>query len=95
MDSLSQKGEGLFTGLLAFPGTHDALRAERTAKEAGMDARLVHNPRTLSNECGYALEIRACAAMELRELIEMGRFRVSGVHRTPPGGAGSNPLRFP
>lgn len=45
--------------VVLFHSTSHAIAAERAAKRAGLDVKLVPTPRELSSDCGSALRIAA------------------------------------
>lgn len=45
--------------VILFHSTSHAIAAERAAKRAGLDVKLVPTPRELSSDCGSALRIAA------------------------------------
>ena len=61
--------------LLVFGTVQRVMRAERAAREAGLDVDAVPAPRSVSSECGVVLEARAEEAGALSEVlarIELG-----------------------
>ncbi|MFC1462412.1 DUF3343 domain-containing protein [Verrucomicrobiota bacterium] len=52
--------------IAVFPSTHTALKAERTAKGAGIGVRMVPVPRRLSPDCNMGME----AARRDRDSLE-------------------------
>jgi len=53
-------------GVILFPSTYFALRAEKKSKEKGLSVRLIPVPRHLSSDCGVCLRF----PWEQRETIE-------------------------
>jgi selenide,water dikinase len=56
--------------LLVFGTVQRVMRAERVAREHGLDAEVIPAPRTVSSECGMVLEGDAARAEELGEVLE-------------------------
>lgn len=57
-----------------FGSTHQALRAERALKEAGIEHAVVNTPREFGTGCGIALRLQPAAEGEAVETL-----RVKGV----------------
>jgi hypothetical protein len=51
--------------LLLFQSTHDVILAEKAIREQGIPRRVIPVPRSISSQCGMALEI----ALEDREKV--------------------------
>jgi len=49
-----------------FPSTHQALQAERIAREAGVTFRMIPVPRELSSGCSMGME----ASLDQKEFIQ-------------------------
>ena len=45
--------------LMLFPTTHDVIKAERVCLKLGITVQVVPVPRSVSSECGMALEVTA------------------------------------
>jgi selenide,water dikinase len=54
--------------LVVFGSVQRVMRAERSAREAGLDVDVVPAPRTVSSECGVVLEARADEAGRLADI---------------------------
>jgi len=55
--------------LLVFGSVQRVMRAEKTAREAGLDVDAVPAPRAVSSQCGVVLEARAEEAGALRDVL--------------------------
>lgn len=59
--------------VVTFASTHDALAAEKTLDERGIEGRLIPTPTTVSSECGLAWRspaaFRDALAQALAELV--------------------------
>lgn len=80
--------------VVTFPGTHDALRAEREAKRLGLDCRLVSNPRAFTADCGLALEIEGDVAGLVGSLAAGNPIRFTSVHVLDASGREEKKFRF-
>ena len=43
--------------IVTFPSTHHALRAERIAREKGLDVKMIPVPREISSDCNMGMKI--------------------------------------
>lgn len=66
--------------MVTFFGSHDAVRAERVALEAGLTARLIPGPKELSTNCGVALAILARDQHRVTALLEKASVAYEAVH---------------
>jgi hypothetical protein len=41
--------------IMTFNSVHEALRAEKTIRTAGLEAKVINTPRAFSNDCGISL----------------------------------------
>ncbi len=57
-------------GVMLFYSTNWAIRAERVAKKAGFEVKLIPTPRHLSSDCGTALRFRWPDRDALATLLE-------------------------
>jgi len=57
-------------GVVLFHGTSSALQAEKAAKMAGFDVKLIPTPRELSSDCGLALRFNWSQAAELQGVLK-------------------------
>lgn len=56
--------------IVAFPSTHDAIKAETVAKRAGLSVRVIPLPPEVSAGCGLALRSPLEEEAALRELLD-------------------------
>ncbi|MEW6199859.1 MAG: DUF3343 domain-containing protein [Planctomycetota bacterium] len=56
--------------VILFHSTSHAIAAERAAKRAGLDVKLVPTPRELSSDCGSALRIAAVDRAACEEALK-------------------------
>jgi len=68
-------------GVALFKSTHQAIRAEKLAVEAGLEVKLIPTPRHLSSDCGMALRFRWGDRERLAKLLEEWGLVAEGVHR--------------
>jgi hypothetical protein len=64
-----------------FHTTHAALRAEKEAQRAGLAARLIPAPRTVSADCTIALSFAAADLDAVRAVLEGQAIETSGFHQ--------------
>ena len=57
-------------GVMLFYSTNWAIRAEKVAKKAGFEVKLIPTPRHLSSDCGTALRFRWRDRDALATLLE-------------------------
>jgi len=67
-------------GVILFPSTYFALRAEKKSKEKGLSVRLIPVPRHLSSDCGVCLRIQWEANQIIQSLLETEGVKIEGVH---------------
>ena len=65
---------------LLFKSTSHVMRAEKLLIEAGIAARLVPVPRSLSSQCGVCLRMTHANGPRARRVIEDGGVAVVGLH---------------
>jgi hypothetical protein len=71
--------------LLLFRSTRDVIRADRACRAAGVPAQVIPVPRTISSECGMALEIRDEQRADALRVIGAQQIRVDVFDSdTPP-----------
>lgn len=68
-------------GVVVFYSTSWALRAEKLAREAGFEVKLIPTPRHISSDCGTALRFRWDDREAILALLESKGVKVEGVHR--------------
>jgi hypothetical protein len=56
--------------LLLFQSTHDVILAEKALRLAGIPRRVIPVPRSISSQCGMALEITPDHAERAIELLD-------------------------
>jgi hypothetical protein len=64
-----------------FHTTHAALSAEKAAQKAGVSARLIPTPRSLSADCTLALCFPSDESDHIRDIFDARRIEVAGFHR--------------
>ena len=70
--------------LLLFQSTHDVILAEKAIRQQGIPRRVIPVPRSVSSQCGMALEIDPADREKVVELLESSVF--------PSGSANGNVL---
>lgn len=60
--------------LLLFRSTHDVIMAEKTLRRQGIPRRVIPVPRSISSQCGMALEIAPEDAEKAVELLDSSVF---------------------
>jgi hypothetical protein len=68
-------------GVVLFYTTSAAMRAEKVAKQAGLDVKLVPTPRQLSSDCGIALRFNREEGDDVRSVLEEARVEHDGLHK--------------
>ena len=71
--------------LLVFGSVQRVMRAERAAREAGLDVDAVPAPRSVSSECGVVLEARAGDGGALSEILGRITLEPQAVYRRRDG----------
>ena len=66
---------------LLFRSTSHVMRAEKLLSGAGITARLVPVPRSLSSQCGVCLRMDNSVGAKARRVIEDGGVPVTGMHK--------------
>jgi hypothetical protein len=72
-------------GIVLFPTTSAALRAEKMVLAAGLTAKLVPTPRHLSSDCGIALRVGWSDAERTQHLLAEARVPTEGVFKLGDG----------
>jgi len=67
-------------GIVLFHTTSAAIRAEKHLSRAGMQTKLVHTPRELSSDCGFALRLMNIAAPDIEQLLNDAGIEFAAVH---------------
>ncbi len=68
-------------GVVLFASTHFAIRAEKLAKENGLNVKLIPVPRQLSSDCGVCLRISWEQKNRIEEILAQAGVPMEGVHR--------------
>ena len=71
--------------LLVFGTVQRVMRAERAAREAGLDIDTAPAPRSVSSECGVVLEVRAEEAGALSDILARIKLEPQAVYRLRDG----------
>jgi hypothetical protein len=61
--------------------THAALAAEKAALAAGVSAKLIPSPRSLSADCTLALRFPSAESDRVRGILSAHAIEAAGVHR--------------
>ena len=67
-------------GVVLFASTHFALRAEKLAKEKGLEVKLIPVPRHLSSDCGVCLRFSWNQKREIEETLNQASVPMEGIH---------------
>ena len=67
-------------GVILFPSTYFALRAEKKSKEKGLSVRLIPVPRHLSSDCGVCLRVSWEQRETIESLLKKEGVKMEGVH---------------
>ena len=67
-------------GVVLFASTHFAIRAEKIAKEKGLDVKLVPVPRQLSSDCGVCLRFSWDLKSKIEETLNQAGVPREGIH---------------
>jgi hypothetical protein len=70
-------------GVILFPSTYFALRAEKLIKGKGFPIKLIPVPRQLSSDCGVCLHIEWEQREIIHRLLEEERVKIEGIHLLP------------
>jgi hypothetical protein len=70
-------------GVILFPSTHFAIRAEKRVKEKGMTVKLIPVPRHLSSDCGVCLRIAWEQKEEIQSFLEREGVKIEEIHQLP------------
>lgn len=71
-------------GLLTFFASHHAIRAEKTLRNADLQALLIPGPKQLSPNCGVAVRFQYARESEALALLEAKHVQVDEVHQYRP-----------
>ena len=78
--------------IVLFDSIHYVLAAERVFKERGVSCGLVPVPRSLSSDCGTAIEFRGSDLAALRDVLADPRAKPQAVYRLSDAGYEAVPL---
>lgn len=67
-------------GVILFPSTHSALRAEKLTIEQGIAIRLIPIPRHLSSDCGVCLRFLWEEKEKISRLLTEGGVKIEGIY---------------
>jgi len=67
-------------GIILFPSTHYALRAEEALKQEGLTVKLVPVPREFSSNCGIALEFDYNNKEKVNKILQEKNVEIEGIH---------------
>lgn len=67
-------------GVILFPSSYFALRAEKKTKEKGYPIKLIPIPRHLSSDCGVCLRIPWEQREDITQLLEKEKVKMEGIH---------------
>jgi len=79
--------------LIVFGSVQRVMRAERAARERGLDVDAVPAPRSVSSECGVVLEIRAADSGALADILDTLKLVPKAVYRNQSGAWTPSTLR--
>jgi hypothetical protein len=68
--------------VVLFQSTHDAIRAERLCHKHNLECRTIAVPRTISSDCGIALEIKEVLINTVADTLSKNDIHFSW-HRLP------------
>jgi hypothetical protein len=68
-------------GVILFHTTSSAIRAEKVARKAGYDCKLVPTPREYSSDCGIALRFAWGDADDIKGCLEEAGVESADVYR--------------
>lgn len=74
----------MLDGLLTFLASHHAIRAERTLRDAGIEALLIAGPKELSPNCGTAVRFQFDRRDEVLPLLAGSHVEIDEVHHYVP-----------
>jgi hypothetical protein len=70
-------------GVILFPSTHFAIRAEKRVKEKGLTVKLIPVPRYISSDCGVCLRIPWEQKEEIQDLLEREGVKMEEIRLLP------------
>jgi hypothetical protein len=71
--------------LMLFSTTHDVIKAERVCLKLKLSVQVVPVPRSISSECGMALEVTARVRRRVTAAIESAGVAVKQTLEAPDG----------
>lgn len=71
-------------GLLTFFGSHHAIRADKTLRDAGHPSELIPGPKDLSPNCGTAVRFVLADRAEVVELLTARHVEIDEIHAWMP-----------
>jgi selenide,water dikinase len=71
--------------LIVFGSVQRVMRAERAARDRGLDVDVVPAPRSVSSECGMVLEVRSAESGVLIEVLDTIKLAPKAVYRNQDG----------
>ncbi|MGM0216364.1 DUF3343 domain-containing protein [Enterococcus sp. AZ109] len=67
-------------GVTLFYSTHEAMKAEKLAKEAQLKVRIIPTPEKIHASCGFSLKFELAEEGQLRELLKEGNVKSEGFY---------------
>jgi hypothetical protein len=67
-------------GVVLFASTHFAIRAEKVAKENGLNVKLIPVPRRLGSDCGVCLRFSWEQKDRIEEALRQAGVQMESVH---------------
>jgi hypothetical protein len=64
--------EGL---IVVFPSTHHALKAEKAAREKGLDVKMIPVPREISSDCNMGMKVSTGDGEAVKAALEESQVR--------------------
>ncbi len=68
------------SGVVLFPSTHYALRAEEVLKKEGLTVKLIPVPREFSSNCGIALEFNSAEKEKVANTLKEKKVEIESIH---------------
>lgn len=69
--------------VITFRSVHFAMKAEALLKREHIPVQLIPIPRTISSDCGIALEVSEDDREKTKELLENNQFTIESIHAMP------------
>ncbi|NLT34950.1 MAG: DUF3343 domain-containing protein [Gaiellales bacterium] len=66
--------------VVVFHTTSAAIKADKAARQAGLETRLVPTPRHLSSDCGLALRFARVDRAKMEALLREAGVEPAGIH---------------